>query len=90
MTLTRTLAAGVAALALMAAAAAADPALIYDLGGKFDKSFNEAAHVGAERWKADTGGTYKEIDMQSEAQREQALRRLAETGANPVVMTPVS
>jgi basic membrane protein A len=25
--------------------------------------------------------------MQSEAQREQALRRLAETGANPIVMT---
>ena len=37
-----------AALALTAGAALADPALIYDLGGKFDKSFNEAAHNGAE------------------------------------------
>ncbi len=76
-----------ACLSLLPLAALADPALIFDLGGKFDKSFNEAAYVGAERWKAETGGTYKELEMQSEAQREQALRRLAETGANPIVMT---
>lgn len=76
-----------ATLALTSGAALADPAIIYDLGGKFDKSFNEAAYGGAERWKAETGGTYKELEMQSEAQREQALRRLAEAGANPVVMT---
>ena len=87
MTIQTRLAAGAVALALGAVAAAADPALIFDLGGKFDKSFNEAAYVGAEKWKTETGGTYKELEMQSEAQREQALRRLAETGANPVVMT---
>src|SRR5690606_31920907 len=67
--------------------ALAEPALIFDLGGKFDKSFNEAAYRGAERWAEETGGSYKELEMQSEAQREQALRRLAETGANPIVMT---
>ncbi|WP_167626577.1 BMP family lipoprotein [Paracoccus luteus] len=87
MTLMTRLACGAAALALSAVAAVAEPALIFDLGGKFDKSFNEAAHTGAERWKAETGGTYKELEMQSEAQREQALRRLAETGADPIVMT---
>ncbi|NCU20880.1 BMP family ABC transporter substrate-binding protein [Candidatus Falkowbacteria bacterium] len=76
-----------ATLALAAGGALADPALIFDLGGKFDKSFNEAAFNGAQRWKAETGGSYKELEMQSEAQREQALRRLAETGANPIVMT---
>ncbi|MCT4556222.1 MAG: BMP family ABC transporter substrate-binding protein [Pelagimonas sp.] len=76
-----------AALALTAGAALADPALIYDLGGKFDKSFNEAAYTGAERWAKETGGTYKDIEMQSEAQREQALRRFAEAGFNPVVTT---
>ncbi|MBK5946987.1 BMP family ABC transporter substrate-binding protein [Rhodobacter veldkampii DSM 11550] len=76
-----------ATLALTAGGALADPALIFDLGGKFDKSFNEAAFNGAQRWKAETGGSYKELEMQSEAQREQALRRLAETGANPIVMT---
>ena len=87
MTLMKTLAGATAALALMTGVAAADPAIIYDLGGKFDKSFNEAAFNGAERWAKETGGTYKELEMQSEAQREQALRRLAEAGANPVVMT---
>ncbi|MEZ5796090.1 MAG: BMP family ABC transporter substrate-binding protein [Paracoccaceae bacterium] len=71
----------------MAGAALAEPAIIFDLGGKFDKSFNEAAFGGAERWAKETGGTYKELEMQDEAQREQALRRLAEAGANPVVMT---
>jgi basic membrane protein A len=78
---------GAAALALASGAALAEPALIFDLGGKFDKSFNEAAFNGAERWKAETGGSYRELEMQSEAQREQALRRLAEAGSNPIVMT---
>jgi basic membrane protein A len=76
-----------ATLALTSVAAVADPAIIFDLGGKFDKSFNEAAFNGAQRWASETGGTFKELEMQSEAQREQALRRLAEAGANPVVMT---
>ncbi|WP_323009159.1 BMP family ABC transporter substrate-binding protein [Paracoccus sp. (in: a-proteobacteria)] len=76
-----------ACLTLLPIAALADPALIFDLGGKFDKSFNEAAYNGAERWKAETGGSYKELEMQSEAQREQALRRLAQSGASPIVMT---
>ncbi|HMO07347.1 MAG TPA: BMP family ABC transporter substrate-binding protein [Paracoccaceae bacterium] len=87
MTLMKSLAGATAALALTAGAAAAEPAIIFDLGGKFDKSFNEAAFNGATRWAQETGGTFKELEMQSEAQREQALRRLAEAGANPVVMT---
>lgn len=87
MSLTKSLLAGVALTALAGGAALAEPALIFDLGGKFDKSFNEAAFNGAQRWAEETGGTYKELEMQSEAQREQALRRLAETGANPIVMT---
>jgi basic membrane protein A len=68
-------------------ASAGGPAIIFDLGGTFDKSFNEAAFGGAERWAEETGGTYKELEMQDEAQREQALRALAEAGSNPVVMT---
>jgi basic membrane protein A len=87
MTLFKTLAGATATLALMSGMAAAEPAIIFDLGGKFDKSFNEAAFNGAERWAKETGGTYKELEMQDEAQREQAVRRLAEAGANPVVMT---
>ena len=38
--------------ALFAAGAAqAEPAVIYDMGGKFDKSFNQAGYDGAERWR---------------------------------------
>ncbi|WP_022705731.1 BMP family lipoprotein [Paracoccus zeaxanthinifaciens] len=87
MSFMKTLLAGSALTVLSSAAALADPALIFDLGGKFDKSFNEAAYVGAQRWVEETGGSYRELEMQSEAQREQALRRLAETGSNPIVMT---
>jgi basic membrane protein A len=87
MTLMQKLLGAAAGLALTAGAASADPALIFDLGGKFDKSFNEAAYNGAQRWVSETGGSYREIEMQSEAQREQALRRLAESGSNPIVMT---
>ena len=87
MTLMKHLLGAAATLALTAGVASAEPAIIFDLGGKFDKSFNQAAFNGAERWKAETGGTYKELEMQDEAQREQALRRLAEAGSNPVVMT---
>ncbi len=78
---------GAAALALSAGALVAEPAMIFDLGGKFDKSFNESAFAGATRWAEETGGTFREIELQSEAQREQALRRFAEAGANPIVMT---
>ena len=65
----------------------AEPAIVFDIGGKFDKSFNESAWNGAEKWKSETNGSYREIEIQSEAQREQALRRLAEGGSNPIVMT---
>ncbi|MBT8474355.1 MAG: BMP family ABC transporter substrate-binding protein, partial [Alphaproteobacteria bacterium] len=87
MTLMQKMLGAAAAVALTAGTAGAEPAIIFDLGGKFDKSFNEAAFNGAQRWAEETGGTFREIEMQSEAQREQALRRFAESGANPVVMT---
>ena len=74
-----------ATLALTAGAALADPAIIFDLGGKFDKSFNESGFNGAQRWADETGGSFLEIELQSEAQREQALRRFAEAGANPII-----
>ncbi len=79
-----------AMLALSAGAALADPAIIFDLGGKFDKSFNESAFNGAQRWATETGGTFAETELQSDAQREQALRRFAEAGNNPIVMAGFS
>jgi basic membrane protein A and related proteins len=74
-----------AALLLSTAAAHAQPAVIYELGGKNDKSFGEAAWRGAERWKKEGGKTYLEFEIANAAQREQAARRFAERGANPIV-----
>ncbi|SFJ33518.1 BMP family lipoprotein [Celeribacter neptunius] len=90
MTLKTTFLGAAAALALTSGAALADPAIIFDLGGKFDKSFNEAAYNGAERWAKETGGSYRDVELQSDAQREQALRRFAESGFNPIVMAGFS
>jgi len=73
------------ALGLVPAQALAQPAVIFELGGKFDKSFNQAAFQGAERWKKETGKPYLEFEIQNAAQREQAARRFAQRGASPIV-----
>jgi basic membrane protein A and related proteins len=75
----------VAAATLSATVAFAQPAVIFDMGGKFDKSFNEAAYNGAERWKKETGKQYLEFEVTNPTQREQAIRRMAERGANPII-----
>ena len=69
-----------ASMAASALAADVKPAIIYDLGGKFDKSFNEAAYNGAEKFKAETGIEYREFEIANDAQREQALRKFAGDG----------
>ncbi|MBG6079817.1 MAG: BMP family ABC transporter substrate-binding protein [Rubrivivax sp.] len=74
-----------AATLAAAATAGAQPAVIYELGGKNDKSFGEAAWRGAEQWKKETGKPYLEFEIANAAQREQAARRFAERGADPVV-----
>jgi basic membrane protein A and related proteins len=74
-----------AALSISGMAAQAQPAVIYDMGGKFDKSFNEAAYNGAERWKKEGGKPYLDFEIANEAQREQAMRRMADKGANPII-----
>ncbi len=89
MTIHKTLMGAVATIALtagLASAQEASPGLVIDLGGKFDKSFNESAYNGAQRWVEETGGEYSETELANEAQREQTMRRMAERGANPVVV----
>ena len=84
----RKLFAAVAMTAMMAGASwAADvkPAVVYDLGGRNDKSFNESAFMGAEKFKADTGVAFQDFEIQNDSQREQALRKFAERGFSPVV-----
>lgn len=61
------------------------PAVIYDAGGKFDKSFNEAAYNGIEKFKKETGIKYLEFEVAQDAEREQILRKMAQRGANPII-----
>ena len=80
-----------AALALgvigMSAMAQADikPAVVYDLGGKFDKSFNEGVWNGIQKFQNETGIEVMEFEVTNEAQREQAMRRMAERGATVIL-----
>ena len=75
-------------LVACAAAWAADvkPAVIYDLGGKFDKSFNEGVFNGATKFKKDTGIDFRDLEIQNESQREQVLRKFAKDGYSPIIM----
>ncbi|MDP3670211.1 MAG: BMP family ABC transporter substrate-binding protein [Telluria sp.] len=69
----------IATLCVAASAAAVDLKLgiVYDAGGKFDKSFNQSAFEGAERFKKETGIKYIEAQASSDTQAEQVLRGLA-------------
>ena len=70
------------------AAYAADtikPAVLYDLGGKFDKSFNEGVFNGATKFKKETGIDFRDLEIQNESQREQVLRKFAKDGFSPIM-----
>jgi len=74
---------------LVTAAYAADavkPAVIYDLGGKFDKSFNEGVFNGATKFSKETGVAFRDLEIQNDAQREQVLRKFAKDGFSPIIM----
>ena len=61
------------------------PAVLFDMGGKFDKSFNEGIWNGLEKFRKETGIKYREFEVRQEAQREQFLRKLASKGSDPVI-----
>ena len=73
------------AMSATALSAEVKPALVYGTGGKFDKSFNEAAFAGAEQFKKETGIEYRDFEPTSDTQGEQAIRNFASRGYNPVV-----
>ena len=76
----------VAALATTAAFAADfKPAVIYDMGGKFDKSFNEGVYNGIKRFTDETGVEVMEFEVTNEAQRQQAMERMVQRGATLVL-----
>lgn len=82
---TLSIAIGTALFAL--AAQAADPklAIVYGGGGKFDKSFNQSAYEGAERFKKETKISYLEAQITNDAQSEQVLRNMARKNVDLVV-----
>jgi len=51
--------------------------LVFDVGGKGDKSFNDAAYRGLERAKRNLGIDFEVIDPGAGEDRESALRKLA-------------
>jgi basic membrane protein A len=61
------------------------PGVVFDMGGKFDKSFNEAAYNGAERFKSETGIAYREFEITNEGQREQAFANMARRGVAIII-----
>jgi len=85
----KSLALALAGVALSAMAAVAQtaikPAVVYDKGGKFDKSFNEGVFVGAEKFKTETGVEFRDFEPTNDAQIEQALRRFARDGHSPII-----
>src|SRR5271154_3386092 len=76
---------GILAGARAAQAAEIKPAVVFDIGGKFDKSFNEGVLAGLERFKAETGIPYAEFEPSNETQFEQAHRRFAQRGQDPII-----
>jgi basic membrane protein A len=85
----KSLALALAGVALSAMAVMAQttikPAVVYDKGGKFDKSFNEGVFAGAEKFKAETGVEFRDFEPTNDAQIEQALRRFARDGHSPII-----
>lgn len=62
-----------------------NPAVAYDLGGRFDESFNQSAYTGAERFSEANGIEYADFEIQNDSQREQALRNFARRGHDPII-----
>ena len=61
------------------------PAVIYDMGGKFDKSFNEGVYNGIKKFSDETGVEVMEFEVTNEAQRQQAMERMVQRGATLVL-----
>ena len=59
--------------------------LVFDVGGKGDRSFNDSAVEGLERAKRDFGVTVSDFEPGQDADREVGLRKLAARGYDVVV-----
>ncbi|MET8861409.1 BMP family ABC transporter substrate-binding protein [Nonomuraea sp. NPDC004580] len=60
--------------------------LAFDVGGRGDKSFNDAAYTGLERAKTELGAEIKELSPSADgSNRGDLLRQLADAGYNPII-----
>jgi basic membrane protein A len=63
--------------------------LAFDIGGRGDQSFNDAAAAGLDKAKAEFQVQARELEVASttetDADREERLRTLAEEGYNPII-----
>jgi basic membrane protein A len=62
--------------------------MAYDIGGRGDQSFNDAAAAGLDKAKADLGITAQEAEAapgETDAAKEERLRALASAGFNPII-----
>ncbi|MHA5052670.1 BMP family lipoprotein [Streptomyces sp. SD15] len=63
-------------------------AIAYDIGGKGDQSFNDAAYAGLEKAKTEFGYETEDVeptDGETDADKTQRLVSLAKKGYNPVI-----
>ena len=67
-----------------APASAIKVGLVFDVGGRGDKSFNDAAYAGLERAKRELGVNYSTLETGEGADREAAMRQLAAGGSQLV------
>lgn len=62
--------------------------LAYDIGGRGDQSFNDAAAAGLDKAASEFGVEIKELEAtqgETDAQKEERLRSLADEGYNPII-----
>jgi basic membrane protein A len=76
-----------AIMSLMGSLAFADfkPAVIYDMGGKFDKSFNEGVYNGVQKFVDETGIEVMEFEVTNATQRQQAMEKFVQRGATLIL-----
>src|SRR5680860_1223268 len=70
------------------AASALKVGMAYDVGGRGDQSFNDAAAAGLDKVKAELGADTKEgtaVNGEPESAREERLQQLIDAGYNPVI-----
>jgi basic membrane protein A len=67
-----------------AAAGALKVGLVFDVGGRGDKSFNDAAYAGLERAQKELGVPFSTLETGEGADREAQMRQLAAGGAQLV------